>query len=415
MLVPAPSSRGGLQALRTMRVIVDPNGALVVQHPDGRQDVRAAPGTVTGISYVAGRTNVHGGVVPRLLDGGLGIVVIRVEAQPVLALHLAQWLPGVASVESAADALRISGVEALAHVFGLAVTPLNHSPDVRAVMVSPQPTPPSWWSWVGCTAVGLVAVTVLVAGVVGAVHGDRAPTWLQALYAATAMAAALLVVMTLVLRRRARAASGGATLPGRTIEPVPSGPVPCGFLDNARLAVDGEMIVLRDRYGREAWMPGPAAGGLVRASWTAEALVLDDVRGTGWAALPRSAWFATSRAEDVARAALDEAGLSVVDEPSARAPGAWFAGPHGIPVRDSPSVLSEATGEPRWGMLAGLPASALFGVGALWSGAHGMLSAITVPAGITGVLAAAAGSIAALLAAWHRHREARLVAAYGGT
>ena len=60
--------------------------------------------------------------------------------------------------------------------------------------------------------------------------------------------------------------------------PRPAGPAPAGYLTRARLLVGPDTVVVRDTGGREAWLHGPARGGVTRTATTGDALVLVDAR-----------------------------------------------------------------------------------------------------------------------------------------
>ena len=60
--------------------------------------------------------------------------------------------------------------------------------------------------------------------------------------------------------------------------PRPAGPAPAGYLTRARLLVGPDTVVVRDTGGREAWLHGPARGGVTRTATTDDALVLVDAR-----------------------------------------------------------------------------------------------------------------------------------------
>ena len=376
LLVPSPQGWAGRRLVREMRIRVDEQGTLLVERPGGRTDRLAGPGEITRIVLVdapAGASGSRYGAALLPADA-YGVLVFLAGERPVLALRLAEWLPTAARDLDDRAVRDVSGANAVAAALGLAVEPGDPmmADWARGVVVSPRPSLPAPYR--ALLAAGYVATAVWFVSLLVARLGTTSRPALAGLAGATG--ALLLTVAWLATRRIATKPL--APPHGREIAPVPAGPVPKGFRERCRLYVSPDWVVLVDAAGREAWMPGPASGGVTFASVTTEAVVLDGPAGIGMAALPRDAWIATREAEAVLRERLAGAGLAVRDEPSTRSAGAWLASPLVVAALDDPAFgdLREARGVPsRAGVLGGI------------AGAIGVVSAIMLDEPLTAAVA----------------------------
>lgn len=376
---------------------VDADGALVVDHPDGRVERRAEPGAITKV--VLARDPAEVGVPAARYAVGLlpadehGVLVFLTGDRPVLAVRLAEWIPSPADFDGR-TAREVSGANAVAAALDLPIEPANASApvagDARRALVSPHPAAPRR----AMVVIGASAAAVVAWLVASAVHrytgGER--------HAAFGLLGALgslgLTGTWLVLRTRA--SHRLPQPPGHEVRPAPAEPVPRGFL-RSRLFVSPDWVVIVDALGREAWLPGPALGGTVAAAVTSTAIVLDDEHGNGLAALPRVYWAGDPESERALRTTLERVGVVVRDEPSNRDPGAWLADPRALVPMDDPFFgdLREARGVP--GFAGG------FGGGA---GAVVTLSGILHGEAITVALAGLA-AVAAFVVAVHGHLATR--------
>ncbi|HEU0103146.1 MAG TPA: hypothetical protein VFR07_12585 [Mycobacteriales bacterium] len=298
----------GLAAARELRVAVDDDGALVVHRPGGRREVRARPGEVVRAVYVAGDRR---GPVRLPVRTTSDLLVLLGAQGPVLALLLLDWMPPADS--DAEVARRTTGFSALLAALGLPLEPAEpqdlerlRAGALHAVLLRPQPPLP--WPgrprWLLLPASLLLCVAVSGAG---------------RLEAGAALAALLLGVPPTVAWLRARGAAqrapAGPRPPGRpvTVSTRPTAPLPAG-LAAARLELGPDDVVIVDR-GREAWLPGPAAGGVTTAEIGTRAVRLRDSRGDSYARLERAVWCADDAATDAFTTDLVGAGLQVTTSP----------------------------------------------------------------------------------------------------
>ncbi len=373
LLVPAPHGWAGRAAVRGLRVRAV-EGALVVEHPDGRTERRAEPGEVTRVVLVPDpqdvglpRASYAAGLVPA---DTYGLLVALAGDRPVLALRLAEWVPAPAPVDGV-TVRTVSGANALAGALGCAVEPADVAAlapkvrELRAVLLSPAPR----LSVAAKTLLALGATALAVWFVASAIGRARGEPRAEVFGWYGALGALLLTGTWLVLRARAT-------------KPLPPPPGTAVTAGGATLHVSPDWLVLSDAAGREAWLPGPAYGGVTQAAVTTEAVVLDDANGNGLAALPSTAWDV-----DRLRSVLDDAGVTVRDEPSNRAPGAWLSAPALLALDDAAyGDLREPRGVPGMAALAGGTLGAAVALSGLANG-----EAVTIGGGALAALGAAAG------------------------
>lgn len=350
MLVPSPQGWAGRPLVRDMRVHLH-DGALVVRWPGGRLEQRAAAGEVTAVVLVDGAPGPRRGslLVPAATYGQL---VFLAGDRPVLAVWLAEWLPTPNRDLDDRTVRDVSGANALAAALGVAVEPGEVSLAARtgSVLVTPLPLFSRRQKLALTAAWAGTAVWFFWAASFRVTSVPRPPV-IGLLGAAGALG---LVLMWLMTRRQATAELPDP--PGSPIAPAPDRPVPRAFRRTCRMFVAARWVVLVDSDGREAWMPGPALGGITTGVVTTQALVLDDAAGHGLAALPLDTWFGQAGSLEQARDVLARVGIAVREEPSNRAPGAWFAGPDPLGPLDHPRLAEfrEPRGWSRSGYIGGI-------------------------------------------------------------
>jgi hypothetical protein len=245
VLVPHAGHGDWVGVLRHERVqVVD--GAVVRRRRRGQQ-VLAAPGAVTSVTWVVEHAALGVGLAP----DSLGWLVLHGREGVLAALALSEWDAGWGGATSSTAAVRRTGAEALAAALGLplevvtdraeAELRFGRVPRERVVALrARRPVP-----YVVGTAIAIGAVTVGL--VVPGLHPFRWAPWVLLLAAAATVArrAALL---------RAVSRVGWA-------EPLHVGPSMAGQEAPALGVVDGELVV-RDGTGWEARLPGPRMGGV---------------------------------------------------------------------------------------------------------------------------------------------------------
>jgi hypothetical protein len=342
VLRPGPRGWLGLAQVRGLQIAVE-DGVVVIRHPDGGAEQRAAPGEVTRIVLVTDALLGHIRL-PSHASGGCpaaehGLLVLLAGQRPVLALWVTEWVPGPALELDEVTARRLAGVEAVATALGLPVEPADlptvrdHRPGILAATVSAVPHARGRGRALRRCAFGALivfAVAFFVVGIAGSVQeyrGVAGPLPFPAPIAwAASLAAAGLIVTELHARRAAatliRASPAAAE---QAWAPRPAVEVPTGFLDRARLLLRPDAIVVRDAEGREAWLPGPAVGGVDRAVLTDEALLLVDSSGAEHLAVPHASWAGSGPARRELSHWLTAGGLRLSEGLPSRWP--WFAGP----------------------------------------------------------------------------------------
>lgn len=355
-----PALYGGraLPAVRTMRVRVREDGAVLHTDASGRERQLVAPGEVARalfVDHVAARRLVRGEVFRSEL-----LILLDRGGMPLLALRLIEWCPPAMS--SGAPWREVTGVPAVAAALDLPLEPAEPSDlaaldarrrTLRRVLVRPLPRGP--WPGRWGAAVSSLALFLWVFSVTE--FGD--PT------GAFFTLASLLVTGPLIVagwRARAQARAAGPT-PGRdartVVRPRPVEPAVRG-LTEATLELSAEDVVLTDR-GREVWLPGPERGGVGRAVISPEVIQLTDVAGNEYATLATSLWGPADDARADLASRLREVGVEVLDVPMAAQTVATVADPHGAHI--PPSVLlmaserGDATESTPW--LSGLSAAVL--------------------------------------------------------
>ena len=326
VLSPGPRGWLGLEQVRGLRVAVE-DGALVVHHPDGRTERRAELGEVTRLSLHTGNV-LHGFGRPVRGSGGApvaehGLLVAEVGDRPVLALWVTEWVPGPATGLTEVQARSLSGVDALAAALQRPVeagdgVQLHHTEAaVREALVSAVLSltrVEHRWRRAGFAALVLWGLSFFAIGIYNAAttagEGElNVPWFFPVCWLGVAAATGLLFVdarswrVATALIDASPAAGDGAWAPR------PAGPVPAGFLARARLLVGPDAVVVRDTDGREAWLPGPARGGVTRTATTDDALVLVDDQGGEHIALGLDWWAGAPGAREALGRYLEQAGL----------------------------------------------------------------------------------------------------------
>ena len=293
-----------------MRVLIEATGALMVTHPGGVRERRAAPGEVTRVLFLDAAATANRLGRP---DSAAGALVLLAGVRPLLALRLQDWQPPTALDPVV---MRVtSGVEALAAGLGLPVEPAETEDlgilgprALREVEVRPLPARPAPGKAVRVLA-PLAAVLAFVGGPAGGTVA--APV-------CTALALALCAPVVLGVARgraQARAATATATPSGQGIViPVrPTGGVPAGLLDNV-LELGPDELFLR-RRGEAGWLAGPGQGGIVQAVMEPAHVRLSDADGLDHAVLETALWCGDEPARAELADDLRAGGLRVLDAP----------------------------------------------------------------------------------------------------
>lgn len=429
VLSPGPRGWLGLAQLRGLRVAVE-EGALVVHHPDGRVERRAEPGEVTRLSLHTGNA-LHGVGLPSRSSGGApvsehGLLVVEAGEQPVLALWVTEWVPGPATGLTEGQARSLSGVDALAAALqrpveaGDGVRLHRTRAAVRDAVLAAAPSPGRLEHRLrraGFAALVLWAVSFFATGVYASARGLGqgeldAPWFFPVCWLGVAAATGLLLADARAWRAAVHLIHTSPAAGDAAWAPRPAGPVPAGFLSQARLLVRPDVVVVRDTDGREAWLPGPARGGVTRSAMTDDALVLVDDQGGEHLALGLDWWAGASGAREDLGRYLEGAGLGAATGLITRTPV------FGVPVSLGPATdawfgdAREATGtmSPNTRAAAGFVALAGGGMSLL---GPGVLRPPGIVIGLVGLLAAAAQAVLSVQRG-RRARSARRVVAPAG-
>jgi hypothetical protein len=370
-----PGLLGGraLPAVRSMRVGVDDDGAVVLTDVDGSRRTLLAPGAVHRILHVEPREGIGRGAI----DYWTGPLLVLVDGtgDPLLALRLHDWCPP--SRNGGAEWRAVTGVTAFAAALDLPVEPagprdLPGPKDLRRVLLRPVPSGP-WpgrWGPLVCSVALVLAVLSLAdpAGPLGA---------------AQTVLAFCLVAPVVVSGFRARAASRRAgPTPGRerrtVVRPRPTGSTAQGLLEST-LEVGTDEVVLTDR-GREVWLPGPPRGGVARAVVAPESIQLTDADGQEYAVLSGELWAPTAEAREELGVVLDRAGLEVVMSRVATRTAATVAAPASARIEPSRLISAEQRGDQTLGTpwLSGIAAMVLIGFSAVVVGWNAVLGGALV-------------------------------------
>ena len=285
---------------RRARLWVRADGALLLRGPDGPDRVLLRPGPGRAGWWLVDDGPAGAGLP--VAPGGWFVITGR--GRPLVALRLAQWLPGGAEHGAGAGLVRAAGAEAVCRALGApfeavgdpaeAGLRIGRVPPGARVELRPAAGPSAALVMAGAGALAVAAAALL------AVRQDRA-AWASAAVAVLAPAVADLAAWW-ARRRRVRC------LPARLgawWQAAPSRGVP-GRGIGLRDGPGGQELVLADGHGGECWLAGPGGGGVAglvairdapgRPPW---GLLLYDrgeqllagLRGADWAAGP-GAWAA---------------------------------------------------------------------------------------------------------------------------
>jgi hypothetical protein len=422
-MAPSPQGWRGLRLLFGLRVQAVAGEGLVVRHPDGGLDRRAEPGEVTRVVVVDDprAVGVRRGWV-ELFHGPAdthGLLVFLAGRRPVLALRLADWLGSPNSGLDGPAVRRVSGAVDLAAGLGVLVdyddgTGIDSSGGaVRRVLVEARPRLPRWYlALVGLVALaGIAMLVVLVAR--GTPDETGVGTWGAGADAVVSTPVAVVVTLIVVAQvlgafwllrdsRRLQQQSQQVVDP-EPFRPHPMRAVDRGLLTSGSLQLSPEHIVITDGATRQAWLPGPGAGGVRSAVLAPDAVVLRDPDGRTVAQLDGEAWIGSPEARDGLARRLVDLGVRVEQEPTAWSASAMpFAGPLvSLPFALPPIARGvEARGLP--GNIVLLPALTT-AVTLIASAGSGI---VLVVAGGTVLV----GALRAVAAAWSANRRSRSVA-----
>lgn len=392
-----PGAQGGLGLpyVRGVRVAVQV-GSLVVHHPRRATRVVAGPGAIARVLLVEPALTQELISLPkhrrsRAADGLL--VFLRADAEPVLAVLLAEWMPP-GPLGGARDRRRASGGPAVAAALGLPIEPVEPRdaeqlrgtrPILRRVLL-PATVPAHRLSHVsGPIGTAACAINLLSLGL----HG----TWLAPVLASVGVAlAGLLVGVTWRLRTQAQVAAA-TPIPGTwgRVRARPTGGTRGG--DSCQVLVSTGDVVVVDASGQEAWLPGPAArDGVTEMLLAPDAILLRTVDERTLAVLDPALW--AGDPTELAGFANDAraAGLDVVALPLA----AEISSPFGSAMMSKFPPVDRLSN----------PENGDLGVGAVWFSAVAALAGVangiatlslSVPVGV--VLGAAAATVVAA-ASW---------------
>jgi hypothetical protein len=308
-LRPAAAAGLGVPAVRTARLTVR-DGAVLVRDGSGREEQLCDAAAVTAALYLEpqqardllGRGRGHGGLL--VLVSGL---------EPLVAVDLhAVDPPGP---HPADEARFTSGAAAVAGALGLPLEP--HDPaagvdlsrrSVDAVLVDLAARPrPARGRLVACLALSaLLALMALVA----------ATTWVGALLTGLAAAALVPVVRAHDAARREADTHlrHGPAPDGRSVwRPVPRVAVRRWVADSELQL--GPRDVVRRQGWTEAWVPGPAVGGVVRVTIAPDLVRFLDADDRLLLFLRSEHWCGTPESRQALGALCRDAGLDVVDVP----------------------------------------------------------------------------------------------------
>jgi hypothetical protein len=342
---------------------------LVVVHPGGRVDRLAGSGEVTRVVLVDDPrlVRIHRawlGLAHGSADAA-GLLVFLAGRRPVLALRLADWLGSPNSGLDGPATRRVSGAVDLAAGLGVLVDHDDGSGidvdrgAVGRVLVAARPRLPRWYSVLVAlvAVVGLMLLALLAArgapdetGVdgwgagPGAVISTPVAVVVTLLIVAQVLGAFLLLLDSRRLQQQAR-----QVVDPQPYRPKPARPVNRGLLVNGSLQLSPELVVVTDGNGRQAWLAGPAAGGVVSAVLAPDAVILRDRAGSCLVQLDGQAWTGTPEGRDELTRRLTDLGVRVVHEPTAWSAGARsFAGPLVSPPLAIPPIVRgvEARGVP---------------------------------------------------------------------
>jgi hypothetical protein len=328
-------------------------GELTVTRPDGSVQVLCRAEEVRRMVRVEG-------------PGPSGRVFV-VTVTTAWMLPEAGWAPGGRAGQSGPKPRQRSaatGAAALARALGVQLqyagpnaskTPAG--PGVRVVTLDPRPRPAAWVPVlrVICLAAWVIGFTVLVADAVGT-HRLTATAiltigWTLLLTPALWLAGSgLATVLRSWQPRQARVPPvppEGAVL----LRPEPAGPATRPFRQQCWLLVGERELAVRSAFGLEAWLPGPACGGvrqglLVGRPGTPEYqlhLARDD--GSVLLVLPLDDWAGSPAGRDRLLGALTACGVRIA-EPAHAAPGLPDAGLQAFPTqqdlrRDRPRYVED--------------------------------------------------------------------------
>ncbi len=333
MLYPAP--RADADAAATRLLVRD--GALLLRTAQQEQ-VLVPAGALKGVHLVHRRTQAAG-----LRARHVPCVLLQVHGATALALPLVDWLPEqlLATADAApdVDVLAVGGVRALVTALGRDdafsfdagsedAGPLELPHGVRALRAEPGRTLTLGRLALLGRVLALVATGAWVAhGIVRTVLDDTARPTLPWLPVAVVVVAAVLLLVAAVVLTRPR--PDGDT----TVQAV-------AFAGGGGMARDdaGDLL-LRTPDGRRCWLPGPAAGGVVRAvalDGGGEVPLLVQLADAGGAVLGEVAGGALTADEAVA---LERLLLS------ARVRWIVRRAPRGAPVVPAPTRRDAALGE----------------------------------------------------------------------
>jgi hypothetical protein len=344
-----PRLLGGraLDAVRTLRVTVTPDGAVVARSSTGTTTL-AAPGEVRRLLHVAyGEQQI----VPGEGYTGPVIVLVGAEGRPLTAFRVLDWIPP--SHPLPREELEVAGFRALAAALGLPLEPAEEGdlPSAREVgRLLFRPVPPR--PWPGRSATPL-CVLALVLFFIALTQAEEAA---GAVFCATTLA---LMAPVIICGSRARAVARRAIatvgrVPGPVIRPRPGRPVARGLLE-ATLRREGDDVVLTDR-GHEVWLPGPAGGGVSQVIIEPELVRLADAHGRDYARMETALWAPTPADVEQLQHAVTELGLeaSTRSLPSSAYPvfAILASAPMGITTDLSDAERGDATFGTTW--LSGL-------------------------------------------------------------
>lgn len=296
VLLPKTGIGHWIQTARTARAWVAGDGSLIGRDRAGQDRVLASPGQARSGWWLTGDAQAGAG----LRADPAGWLVICGPDGPLTALRLSEWLPGQVDGPPGAELVRAAGAEAVCHALRVPFGALSVAAEARAT-VGEVPVPARFEiaGRPGATMLALLlsVVIVLAAGIICLVLGARTP---GLLLGGIGLVVPPVADLGAWWRRRRRvrrlprqlagwwpARPAGRAVPGRGI--------------GHRAGPGGEELVLADGHGWEAWLTGPAAGGMaglaaMRAGASAQpwGLVLYDreerlligLRASDWAAGP---------------------------------------------------------------------------------------------------------------------------------
>lgn len=280
-----PGQLGGLgiRDARATRVRVAPDGDLVLERPDGSRVVLCPAGRATRICWVAPEEIRPDRFTPSALRG---LVLVWEDERLAAALSLADWWR-LGSALSNQDLRATSGLDAVAEALGLVVERADPQEVARARSLRPRdlvvPRDPSSAPRASLPA----AWATLVASFLSVLAVTEGWWW------ALALPFLGLLPLTLgLLRRRQDFATLVASLPEprgrRGARPRPARPTTVNLAET-ELQVDAHDVVLVFE-GTEWWLPGPAAGGVVRLDAHPDLVLLRDRRDRVLLALDGELW-----------------------------------------------------------------------------------------------------------------------------